>query len=265
MSRRSKRARIGASKAAQRTAKTVRKGVRYPRPSRAGTSAASVPFGPALRIEALAGLTRELQVVRQYPPVTKRADGKYEGDILGFVRGLRLSARVLYFLRDHLSESGLEVSWGHLLDDNEESCSPECDIIVHEKGFVHRWNGSENPVMNFTFVKASKVRFVVSCKSILGSIDKDYPATLRKFGVRKIFLFAESCDESQVEHLRKKAGEAGYAGMWCLYTTNKNQLPFLVTNDGMLVEFGQKLLEAVKANRRRSRRRGKARRFPKRR
>jgi hypothetical protein len=228
------------------TRSTRRKADTYPRPSAAGSAQSKAPFGPALSIEALAGLTSELQVVRQYPPVTKRADGKYEGDILGFVRGLRLSARVLYFLREHLSETGLEVSWGHLLDDKQESCSPECDIIVHEHGVVRRWNGFEDPVMNFSFVKASKVRFVVSCKSLLGSIDADYPKTLKKYGVQKVFLFAESCDESQVQRLRKKAVQAGYSGMWCLYTTNKRQPSFLGTNGGMLVEFGQTLLAAVK-------------------
>jgi len=232
------------------TTRTKRKTDTYPRPSAAGSVRSKAPFGPALSIEALAGLTNELQIVRQYPPVTKRADGKYEGDILGFVRGLRLSARVLYFCREHLSETGLEVSWGHLLDDKQESCSPECDIIVHEPGVVRRWNGFEDPVMNFSFVKASKVRFVVSCKSLLSSIDSDYPRTLKRYGVGKIFLFAESCDESQVDRLRKKAIQVGYSGMWCLYTTNKNQPSFLGTNGGMLVEFGQKLLAAVKRKRR---------------
>ncbi len=234
---------------------TRRKADRSSRPSAAGSTRSKAPFGPALSIEALAGLTTELQVVRQYPPVTKRADGKYEGDILGFVRGLRLSARVLYFLREHLSETGLEVSWGHLLDDQQESCSPECDIIVHAQGVVRRWNGFENPVMNFSFVQASKVQFVVSCKSLLGSIDADYPKTLKKYGVRKVFLFAESCDESQIERLRKRAIESGYSGLWCLYTTNKKEPSFLGTNGGMLVEFGQKLLAAVKPKGRKRKRR----------
>jgi hypothetical protein len=105
--------------------------------------------------------------------------------------------------------------------------------------------------MNFSFVKASTVRFVVSCKSLLNSIDADYPRTLKKYGVRKIFLFAESCDESQVEPLRKRAKKAGYSGMWCLYTTDKKEPSFLGTNGEMLVEFGQRLLAAVKPKRRR--------------
>src|SRR5258708_1132051 len=90
-------------------------------------------LGAGLSIEALKGLTGELQVLRQYPPVTKRKDGRYEGHILGFVRGLRLSARVLYFLREHLSETGLAVSWGHLLNDAQQSCSPEPEITIHEQ------------------------------------------------------------------------------------------------------------------------------------
>ena len=34
--------------------------------------------------------------------------------------------------------------------------------------------------------------------------------------------------------------------MWCLYTTNKKNPSFLGTNDGMLIEFGQKMLAAAK-------------------
>jgi hypothetical protein len=245
----------------QRTQKNKKRGQAYPRPSKAGSSRSRAPFGPALSIEALVGLTNELQVVRQYPPITKREDGKYEGDILGFVRGLRLSARVLYFLREHLSETGLEVSWGHLLNDQQQSCSPECDIIVHEKGVVRRWNGFQDPVMNFSFVKASKVRFVVSCKSQLASIDPDYPKTLKQYGVAKVFLFAESCDEDQIERLRKKALQAGYAGMWCLYTTSKTSPSFLGTNDGMLIEFGQKMIGAVKRKGRRPNQKSKRRKL----
>lgn len=94
--------------------------------------------GANLRIEQLVGLREELQILRHHPPLIKRLDGKYEGDILGFVKGLRLSARVIYFLRERLSSTGLEVSWGHILDQKERSCSPECDVVIHRKGYVRR-------------------------------------------------------------------------------------------------------------------------------
>jgi hypothetical protein len=55
---------------------------------------AKVTFGGSLAVEQLVSLTAELQKLRHHPPLTRRAGGKYEGDILGFVKGLRLSARV---------------------------------------------------------------------------------------------------------------------------------------------------------------------------
>src|SRR5580692_683713 len=79
--------------------------------SRAGSAkpakkVSTLPLGQTLRLEALAGLAAELTMLRQHPPVVQRSHGRYEGDILGFVRGLRLSAKVLYFLRDHLADAG---------------------------------------------------------------------------------------------------------------------------------------------------------------
>src|SRR5437773_11273992 len=99
-------------------------------------------FGAALANEQLTGLAAELQTLRSHPPLTRRADGKYEGDILGFLKGLRLAARVVYFLRERLSGRGVQVNWGHLLDNKGQSCSPECDVIIHGPGHVREWNGS---------------------------------------------------------------------------------------------------------------------------
>src|SRR5438552_2708552 len=134
--------------------------------------ASHIKFGAVLAIEQLTGLAAELQKLRYHPPLVRRADGKYEGDILGFVKGLRLSARVIYFLRERLSPTGLEVNWGHLIDANEQSCSPECDVVIHTKGHMRKWNGSDRPVMDFKFIEATSVRAVVSCKSLLKSIDQ---------------------------------------------------------------------------------------------
>jgi hypothetical protein len=208
----------------------------------------AVKFGESIRLEPLIGLTAELKTLRQFPPVTQQSSGRYEGDILGFVRGLRLSARVLYFLRDHLSGTGLQVSWGHLISDSEESCSPECDIIVHQPGIVRRWNGSDNPVMNFSFINARDARLVVSCKSTLSSIDAQYPKDLKKHGVKSVFLFAETCKASALEGLRKRAVKAGYAGFWCLYTTSEADPFFFKTDEPMLIDFGTRIFEL--ANRR---------------
>jgi hypothetical protein len=205
----------------------------------------AITFGKSLGIEQLTGLAAELQKVRHHPPLTQRQDGKYEGDILGFVKGLRLSARVIYFLRERLSGTELEVSWGHLLDGNDQSCSPECDVIIHSKGHTREWNGHSSPIMNFKFIEATRVKAIVSCKSRLNTIDTVYPRDLKRFGVNNIFLFAECCLEGRFKALRKKARQAGYKGLWCLYFTQDEESGFK-TDESMYVKFGEAILDKVK-------------------
>jgi hypothetical protein len=201
-----------------------------------------VTFGDNLAVEELRALTAELQSFRSYPPLVRRGDGTYEGDILGFVKGLRLSARLIYFLRNRLSSTDLEVSWGHLVA-NSQSCSPECDVIIHAKGHVGKWNGSDHPIMDFKFVEAKQALAVISCKSSLKSIDTTYPKKLKKFGVDAVFLFAECCGEKQFERLEKRALAAGYRGLWCLYLVQDGG-PF-TTPETMYIDFGRAVLEAV--------------------
>jgi hypothetical protein len=210
-----------------------------------GGSQGRAKFGEALGVQLLVTLTADLKALREHPPLVRRTDGRYEGDILGFVKGLRLSAGVIYFLRERLSSMNIEVSWGHLLDAAQESCSPECDVIVHSKGHVRKWNGTDNPVMDFKFVEAAKVRAIVSCKSRLTAIDQVYPKALKKFGVKHIFLFAESCEETQLSRLRKTARGAGYRGLWCLYQTQKTASSFK-TDEKMLIGFGDAVYRAIR-------------------
>jgi hypothetical protein len=198
-------------------------------------------LGTALRTEQLRGLAGELQGLRHCPPLVRKANGKYEGDILGFVKGLRFSARVAYFLREQLPKGSCEVSWGHLLDAEERSCSPECDIIVHREGLVRKWNDHKTPIMEFAFVSAEKALAVVSCKSVLKQIDEQYSKSLESYGVKHVILFAESCPQRRLAALRAKALSAGYKGLWCLYTTAKDG-SFLDINEQDYVDF----LEAVK-------------------
>ena len=213
-------------------------------PQKAKEQSGRLSVGASLSIEQLVGLSRELQLLRHHPPLVKRSDGKYEGDILGFVKGLRLSARVIYFLRERLSSTDLEVSWGHILDQEEKSCSPECDVVIHKRGCIRRWNGSSKPIMDFKFVEASSVLAVISCKSQLTEIDKSYPASLKRYGVKKVFLFAECCVESRLTSLQRKACKAGYKGLWFLYSVEEST-GFVKTDEPALKSFGDEILRSV--------------------
>ena len=213
-------------------------------PRKAKEQSGRLLVGASLAIEQLVGFSHELQHLRDHPPLVKRPDGKYEGDILGFVKGLRLSARVIYFLRERLSSLDLEVSWGHILDKDEKSCSPECDVVIHKKGCIRCWNGSSKPIMEFKFVEASSVLAVISCKSKLTTIDKQYPPSLKKYGVEKVFLLAECCAESSKESLKKKARVAGYKGLWFLYSV-QTSTGFMNTDEPALKNFGDEIFRSV--------------------
>ena len=140
--------------------------------------------------------------------------------ILGFVKGLRLSARLIYALRKYLSEFPVEVDWGHLINQSQDSISPECDIIIHEKGCIAAWNGTEKPVMDFKFVKCDQAIAVISCKSSLHSIDKKYYDRLKPY-IKYILLFAECCAPNKIIPLKSNAIRVGYTGLWHLYSFDK--------------------------------------------
>lgn len=152
---------------------------------------------------------------------------KRKGRILPFIRGLRLSAHLIYLIRELLSGSGLTANWGHLLDNELTFCSCECDVIIHRNGHVRQWNGtSDKPVMDFRFIKSEQAVVVISCKSHLVSsnIDRDYCESMKTF-VDKVWLFAECCGPKSVESIRSRAEEYGYQKFWALYTWTKQTVP----------------------------------------
>ncbi len=171
-----------------------------------------------LKTEPFFGLMQELAQWRLDPRIRLMDSTKDKGRMLGFVKGLRLSARILYILRTIVSSKNLEVSWGHLVDDSGESCSPECDIIIHKPGHILEWNGTSNPIMHFKFIEAKNAVAVISCKSYAKSVDKNYCEDFKKYKLENIFLMAECCPIKSIENLKKNALESGYKGFYYLYT-----------------------------------------------
>jgi len=65
--------------------------------------------------------------------------------------------------------------------------------------------------------KADKVSAVVSCKSVVDSIDSDFPKALRKhFNIKNVFLFGEAIKPADKVRLKKRAKKCGYKGLWWL-------------------------------------------------
>jgi hypothetical protein len=150
---------------------------------------------------------------------------KRKGRVLPFVRGLRLSAQLIYLLRELLSGSGLTANWGHLLDSEENFCSCECDVIIHRNGHVGRWDGGTgNPIMDFWFISHEQAVAVISCKSYLkpGDVDEQYCESIKEF-VDEVWLFAECCDPKNIGRIRNKAEKCGYEKFWPLYTWNEQE------------------------------------------
>jgi len=141
--------------------------------------------------------------------------------MLGFVRGLRFSARLIYIIRKRLKGKPLTVDWGHIVDKAEKKFSRECDIIIYNGKIAQSWNGHNgegSPVMSFKFIASKDVAAVISCKSMIrgSDIDKEFLDDVKEYS-RNIYLFAECCPKGKFEAIRTKAIEAGYKKFWCLY------------------------------------------------
>ena len=169
-------------------------------------------LGKTLRLADFESLATELKGWRtsELQDIEK---SKGSGLVLGFVKGLRLSAGLIYVLRKRLSGNQLEVHWGHLLDSYHDSCSPECDVIIHKKGFYEEWNGHDDRVMDFKFIECDNALAVISCKSYAKKVDADYPKKLSPY-VTQVILFAECCPPEQYDKLCLQAKKAGYQGFW---------------------------------------------------
>ena len=159
--------------------------------------------------------------------IRQLATQRKRGGVLPFVRGLRLSAQLIYAIREILSGTNLTASWGHLLDKDGTFCSSECDVIIHQEGHVRQWNGeNQNPIMDFKFIEQEKAVAVISCKSYLRSydIDQQYCDSMKPF-VKNIWLFAECCGPRSNESILKKALEYGYERFWFLYCWSRKSDP----------------------------------------
>jgi len=179
-------------------------------------------MGKRLSTEGFYGLATTLSTWRIDPEIKLMDDEADEGRILGFVKGLRLSAQVAYLVRDLVSKFGIEANWGHLIDDQGKSCSPECDVILHRPGQLRRWNGGEKPIMDFRFVECDEALGVISFKSYVRSVDNGYCNSLKKYKIGDVWLFGECCETKSADTLTKNARRAGYRGFVYLYSIGED-------------------------------------------
>lgn len=167
--------------------------------------------------------------------------------ILPFVSGLRFSANILYIVRKILKGSKLDAVWGHIIDDDNEYniYSNESDIIIHRnipEWEAARWNGDNNyKIMDFHFVRKAAVVGVISCKSLVRTIDNElklYPIQLSG-STNTVWLFAECCSGKKEGRLLEKAKAAGYKDFWTLY--NWDEVSLGKVNEISLLRFENKI------------------------
>jgi len=176
-----------------------------------------------LKLRKISALARELEDWHADSGVRQ---AKMEGGgVFDFVKGLRLATRLIYILKNRLSQYHLDANWGQILDEDGFYLSPECDIIVHKEGHFDRWNGEGGEirnVMDFRFIELQKVVAVISCKSYLTSISEDYKKHCRKikpYLKGKIFwLFAECVPIGKEKELERKVKSIGHNRLWYLYS-----------------------------------------------
>lgn len=201
-------------------------------------------IGSCLETEEFWGLSEKLIRWRLNPDIRLMDTKRTKGRILGFVKGLRFSTQIAYLIRNIVSSEDVEVNWGHLIDENRNSCSPECDIIVHKKGHIQRWNGTEKPIMDFKFIESKNALAVISCKSQTKSIDKEYCKNFHKYNVKNILLFAECCRPKSIDRLKTQADDAGYKGFFHLYTLDKKDI--IDRDDNVYLAFIQAIKNVSK-------------------
>jgi hypothetical protein len=148
-----------------------------------------------------------------------------KGGVLHFVRGLRLSAQLIYAIREELETDKLSANWGHILDDNDTFCSRECDIIIHKGKAKNVWNGNKkDSIMDFRFIPKDKVVAVISCKSFVDKSvvvgEKKYCTDMKKFA-KKIWFFGECCEPHLLTNIKTASKTSGFDKCWLAYTWNK--------------------------------------------
>jgi hypothetical protein len=154
----------------------------------------------------------------------EKRKGKNKGYIMSFVRGLRMSALIIYQLREILSDTDYSAYWGQIISEDGKYLSNECDILISKKGaFEKKWNGEgQENIMDFRFIRQEHVKLAISCKSFLttSEVEKEYCENMKKY-IDHVWLFAECCGPQSVELIQKIATEYGYGDFFYLYTWNR--------------------------------------------
>ena len=142
-----------------------------------------------------------------------------------FVKGLILSTNIIDMIEKHVP-NGFRVDWGQVIDDDGNTLSKECDIIIYEgKPFKLVKNKS----LKFALVNKEQAKVVIQVRSSIQSVtkdSKDYCKELKKF-VSEVWFIAECCwagSERRGTKIRSDLKKAGYKKFIYFYRMDENTL-----------------------------------------
>lgn len=142
-----------------------------------------------------------------------------------FVKGLILSTNIIEVIDKHIP-NGYRVDWGQVIDEDGNTLSKECDIIIYEgKSF----KTIKNRCINFVLVNKKQAKLVIQVKSSIQSVTKDdkkYCSELKKF-VPEIWYVSECCwakSRNRVNTVRQQLKKAGYNQFFYFYRMDADSL-----------------------------------------
>jgi hypothetical protein len=128
-----------------------------------------------------------------------------------FVKGLILSTNIIEVI-DKYVPNGFRADWGQVIDNDGNTLSKECDIIIY-KGKPHK--PIKNRSLSFVFVKKDQAKIIIQVRSSIQSVTKEsreYSKAVRKFAP-EIWFVVENCwakSEGRGKKIERELKKAGY-------------------------------------------------------
>lgn len=159
-----------------------------------------------------------------------------------FVKGLILSTNIIEVIDKHLP-NGYRADWGQVIEDDGNTLSKECDIIIY-KGKPFKL--IKNKSISFVLVNKKQTRIVIQVKSAIQSVTKDnreYSKELRKF-VPELWFIAECCwakSKTRTAKVEKELKKSGYKEFVYFYRMDENSFNKTINYDSFV-----KFISAIK-------------------
>jgi hypothetical protein len=151
------------------------------------------------------------ELVAKSPPYSMSTPQFGNPTLHDFVKGLILSTNIIEVI-DKYVPNDFRADWGQVIDDDGNTLSKECDIIIYE-GKPHK--PIKNRSLCFVLVNKAQVKIIIQVRSSIQSVTKEsreYSRAVRKFAP-EIWYVAENCwakTERRGVKIERELKKAGY-------------------------------------------------------